>query len=143
MADLGKIKGLDSLVAKLRAKAAKEKKDGDVAVVVGYTQNYAVYVHEDLTKAHGAAFNVKHAAEIASGEEHTRGADQQAKFLERPARENRQEYAAIVEDALKKGKTLAQALLLAGLKLQRDSQQLVPIDTGLLRASAFTRLETK
>ena len=40
-----------------------------------------------------------------------------------------------------RGHVLAQALLAAGLRLQRESQMLVPIDTGNLRASAFTRLE--
>ena len=68
-------------------------------VVVGYTANYAVYVHENLEAAHGKAFNIKHAAAIeaaavdgrntvASGLFY-RGENQQAKFLERPAREAR------------------------------------------------------
>jgi hypothetical protein len=30
---------------------------------------------------------------------------------------------------------------LAGLRLQRESQLLVPVDTGALRASAFTAME--
>lgn len=68
-------------------------------VVVGYTANYAVYVHENLEAAHGKEFNVKHAAEIegamADGRDTVasglfyRGEQQQAKFLERPAREAR------------------------------------------------------
>lgn len=143
MADVVKIQGLESLVAKLRAKAASAAKDGDVSVVVGYTTEYAVWVHENLEAAHGQAFNVKHAAEIKAGLEHSRGPLQQAKFLEQPARENRADYAADVEKVVRAGKTLAQALLVAGLHLQRDSQELVPVDTGLLRASAFTRLEAK
>jgi hypothetical protein len=47
----------------------------------------------------------------------------------------------IVASAVKSGKTVAQALLLGGLFLQRKSQEIVPVDTGNLRASAFTRLE--
>jgi CRISPR/Cas system-associated exonuclease Cas4 (RecB family) len=39
------------------------------------------------------------------------------------------------------GATLAQGLMLAGLRLQRESQLLCPVDTGHLRSSAFTRLE--
>jgi len=83
-------------------------------VVVGYTANYAAYVHEDLSKAHGQEFNVKHRDEIAkagqwssnintkrttfklrgqagtaAGGMFPRGENQQAKFLESPARENR------------------------------------------------------
>lgn len=143
MAEVTAIKGLESLVAKLRAKAVKAAADGDVSVVVGYTQSYAAAVHENLLVTHGQAFNVKHAAEIKAGLEHSRGPTQQAKFLEQPARENRADYARDVETVVKAGKTLAQALLVAGLHLQRDSQELVPVDTGLLRASAFTRLEKK
>ena len=37
------------------------------------------------------------------------------------------------------GKRVAGAIKLAGLILQRESQKLVPVDTGNLKASAFTR----
>ena len=37
------------------------------------------------------------------------------------------------------GLKMALGLKAAGLKLQRDSQRLVPVDTGNLKASAFTR----
>ena len=47
----------------------------------------------------------------------------------------------MIKDALAHGQTTAQALLQAGLRLQRESQLLVPVDTGALKASAFTRLE--
>ncbi len=71
---------------------------------VGYTAAYAVFVHEDLTKAHGKDFNVKHADEIANpNRAHTvksgnfnRGDEQQAKFLERPMRDMRKELLEIV-----------------------------------------------
>lgn len=107
-------------------------------VRVVYKTDYAVYVHEDLTKAHGAAFNRKYARLIATrgrrlhkskkgrftkitarqqlrdkkgrftGRTSTdvikdpyfmRGEQQQAKFLEKPARENRGELIAVVRDA--------------------------------------------
>lgn len=65
-------------------------------VIVGYTANYAAFVHEDLTKAHGKDFNQKYATEIqaargtkrgtAQGGMFMRGNTQQAKFLEKPAR---------------------------------------------------------
>ena len=38
-------------------------------------------------------------------------------------------------------RTPAQALLAAGLRLQRESQARVPVDSGNLKASAYTRLE--
>lgn len=61
-------------------------------IVVFYNTEYAVYVHEDLTKKHGQAYNEAYGAE---GEK-LRGPDQQAKFLEKPAREKRQEILKIV-----------------------------------------------
>lgn len=100
----------------------------DSDIVVGYTASYAVYVHEDLTKTHGKAFNVKHADEIAkhgemstskTGREywkasdpqgrakgmwHPRGEDQQAKFLERPVRERRLDILKIVADEVRQVK---------------------------------------
>jgi len=82
-------------------------------IVVGYTAKYAVYVHEDLEKAHGEMFNIKHAQEIAAargtargtakGGMFRRGKGQQAKFLEKPARENRGEIIDIIKRNAKVG----------------------------------------
>lgn len=92
-------------------------------VIVGYQTDYAVYVHENLTA------------------NHPNGG--QAKYLEQPWRQNISRYHEIIREALRRGEPLVRALMLAGLQLQSDSQQLVPVDTGFLRASAFTRLEKK
>lgn len=90
-------------------------------IVVGYTQKYAVYVHEILTNHHPVG---------------------QAKFLEQPAREMNSsgEGSKIVKSVLQGGGTLEQALYTAGLELQRRSQQICPVDTGALKASAFTEI---
>lgn len=119
---MAKMENLEKLVAQLRKRAAqsKEQASGKVSVAVGYTQSYAIYVHEDLNARHPVG---------------------QAKFLEHPFRANRAKYTSLVHEAIQKGRTLAEALLLAGLALQRDSQLLVPVDTGALKNSAFTRLE--
>ena len=78
-------------------------------IVVGYTAEYAAYVHEDLQKLHGKWFNWKYRYEIriakerklkratAAGGMFKRGEDQQAKFLEKPAREKRPEILAIIK----------------------------------------------
>ncbi len=112
------ITGIKQLAAKLKARLENFKP----VVRVGYTQSYAVHVHENMETHHPVG---------------------QAKFLEQPARalSNDGTFAEIIKKALKSGKTLAKALLLCGLRLQRESQQLVPVDTGALKASAFTRLE--
>ena len=59
-------------------------------VRVGYTAEYAVYVHENLDAAHGAEYNAKYG-------EGLRGNNQQAKFLEQPARQ----YAAQIGDLVR------------------------------------------
>lgn len=120
MADLRHVRGIARLIAQLRARAAKARRDEKVSVVVGYTQSYAVYVHEDLTAHHPVG---------------------KAKYLTDPLRRLGKVLKGIVAEALARGKTLAQGLLLAGLRLQRESQMEVPVDTGALKSSAFTRLE--
>jgi len=89
-------------------------------VIVGYTQNYAIYVHENLEAHHPVG---------------------QAKYLEQPARALQRELGEIVVKAFKSTKNLEMALLVAGLRLQRASQELVPVDTGALKNSAFTAKE--
>ena len=94
------------------------------SVIVGYTASYALRVHEDLKAGHKKG--------------------KTAKFLEKPARElsNSGEIQRIVNTAVGNGASLEDGLLLAGLRIQRESQKIVPIDTGNLRASAFCRKES-
>ena len=98
-------------------------------VIIGYTALYAAYVHEDLNKAHGREFNIKYAELIATrplrkkrriaqrkkghtGREYLhsvesdpyfkRGENQQAKFIEKPARENRDKMLAMIANEMKR-----------------------------------------
>ena len=112
-----KVENLEKTVAWLRAKAAKAAKS-NVAVVVGFTAEYAIFVHENLEAVHLVG---------------------QAKFLEQPLRELKSELAGIVAKELKAGRTMAEALVKAGLRLQREAMKLCPVATDNLRASAFTR----
>ena len=149
---VSKILNVDRLLKKLRAIENKSKATHDGSVVVGYNAGYAVYVHEDMNKAHGAAYNAKYAAEIASGltpsgkvkkgwkGRTNRGADQQAKFLEKPVREMGRpggELAQIVTEQVTHGVPLVKALLVAGEALLRASQEIVPVETGNLKGSGF------
>jgi len=97
-------------------------KYGPVAtsVIVFYSANYALQVHENLTAHH------------VNGE---------AKYLERPAREKRVDISATVREATIATKDLEKGLIAGGLLLQRESQKLVPVDTGNLRGSADTKAE--
>ena len=118
---MGKVEGLKSLkanIAKRLRKATAGTKLGKASVVVGYTQQYAIYVHENLEAIHPIG---------------------NAKFLERPFRELEPKAAGIISQAIHNGASLPDALMLLGLRLQRESQEQVPIDTGALKGSAFTR----
>ena len=112
--------GAGRLIEKLRAMAARARKDSRVVGVVGYTQSYSVYVHEDLEAEHEVG---------------------KARYLIDPARRLSKELGRIIREAMSRGATLAQGILTACLRLQRESQKEVPVDTGALKGSAFTRLE--
>ena len=111
-----KLTGLDRLRQRLKEKKDKSGKPIEV-IVVGYTQSYALKVHEDLEMPH------------AQGK--------QAKYLEGPARQ----YTPEIVQIMRSDRDLAVGLLRAGLFLQRVSQEVVPVDTSALRASAFTSTE--
>lgn len=66
---------------RLSAFTRKEGKGTGTQVRVGYTANYAVFVHENLTARHKPG--------------------KQAKFLETPAREKRDEIAAIIANEIR------------------------------------------
>lgn len=122
---MANVTGADKVQAIIRKAREKAGSGPPPEVVVGYTQNYGIYVHENLQAAHRPPT--------------------QAKFLEQPARElgANGTFTRIIQAAMAKGATLEQALLLAGLRLQRESQKLCPVDTGALRGSAFTRLKER
>jgi len=75
-------------------------------IIVSYGSSacdYAIYVHENLEALHGERFNVAYADRIASATTPAqkkkwskRGPNQQAKFLEKPAREKKSEIIAII-----------------------------------------------
>lgn len=97
-----------------------EAKADQVTYVVGYTQRYALPVHERPTS--------KRSAEAGKSN----------KYLEGPARREEGNIARIVGEVYQQTKSMDDALMIAGLHLQRVSQEIVPIDTGALRTSAFT-----
>lgn len=115
-----KLLGLKKLLADLE-RVKKDYSKTEVEVIVGYSQTYAIYVHENLNASHKKG--------------------KQAKFLEAPARSMQGELGKTVASVFEKTKDFKKALLAAGYQLQRASQKLVPVDTGALKASAFTALK--
>lgn len=97
-------------------------------VRVSFTALYATTVHENLQVNYKVG---------------------QAKYLEQPARLLRDVLIQLMLDTFKKQrekkvpflKALETALLVTGLRLQREAQLLTPVDTGFLRNSAQTQVE--
>jgi hypothetical protein len=107
------LQGTQKVISKLRGMTLGGT--GTLSVRVSYNAPYSVFVHEDLTKYHAPPT--------------------QAKFVEQPARQLRQEMRDMVAKKLKQKRALDLALLAAGQLLYDASQLLVPVDTGLLKAS--------
>lgn len=130
------IKGLERAL-----RTARSPEPEKVSVIVGYTAGrYALYVHEMTPKdPHwGRPRRKPHKGDY--WDPPGRG---QPKYLERPARElfNSGALARIVTKQVKGGNTLEDGLVMAGLEIMRHSQEIVPVDTGNLKASATVRTE--
>lgn len=108
------------LKAVLKAFSEEMRKARPVTVSVGYTQAYALVVHERL------------------GVNHPTG---NAKYLEGPARRNAAEIRQTIHDTYARTRDMVKSVTYGGLLLQRLSQQECPVDTGALKNSAFTRVE--
>ena len=114
------IQNIERLQHKLEKLVDRYRSEGTPSVVVGYTANYAIYVHERQAR-------------------HSPG--KQSKFLEQPAREMGAEIGDTIALAVKRGVKLLPALYMGGVKLQTASERIVPVDTGNLRGSSFTARE--
>lgn len=112
-----KIEGLKRLERSLDAISIKGKKK--ITGTVGYDAPYGIFVHEDLEATH------------------TNG---KAKFLETPARTKQKAMSKIVATALGNKDSLDIALFRALKLLLTESQKLVPVDTGFLKASGFIEI---
>ncbi len=125
----------------------QSRKHNDVGVIVGYTASYALYVHESPGTLKGQPRGAKKGSKKGTYRGHYWDPQGRAipKFLEKPFREKQAELIDIIFRTTKalgiaKGNGLDRGLMLAGLNLQRASQELVPVDLGNLKSSAFTRL---
>ncbi len=115
-----KIEGAQKIVQALQARSLKAKKRLDVEV--GYDKEkapYAIYVHENLAVYHRVGM---------------------AKFLTIAVTLELPEVAKQIETDLKNKISLRRALWRAGRRIQNRSRQLVPVDTGNLRDSSYTKI---
>jgi hypothetical protein len=104
------------MLDKLREYCQKHKGPNQLILVVGYSQHYALEVHERTDIRHRVG---------------------QAKYLEQAARSSEKD----VVNMLRQPGELPDKMLKAGLLIQRRSQELVPVDTSALKASAFTAFQ--
>lgn len=151
-----KVEGLDRTFRSLGRKRNGAK---NAAVTVGYKGEYALPLHENVemkwrglprdrsARAQGANVNDRI---VYTGYKPNKklglfwGPSGQAKFLEQPARQYKDDMAAIARKVLRqKGATMVQALTMAGMFLQRKSMELVPRDTSALYSSAFTEVDMR
>jgi hypothetical protein len=109
--------GTKKVVAAIQERSLKGRKDARVDV--GYSAPYATFQHENLLYNHPVG---------------------RAKFLEEPARVYSHIIADIVKQNLQNKESLETAVLRAGNWLLSVSQQIVPVDTGALRASGYVKL---
>lgn len=103
--DLGHLKG-SGFVRKTKGTRAS------TVVTVGYTADYAVFVHENEKAAHGEEYNRKYAEQIRKAKDRRkkgtkasvrpRGPGQKAKFLEDPAVRNRKKVLLFILEEVSK-----------------------------------------
>lgn len=114
-----RISGIEALEQRLKEMAKAAKADD---VIVGYTQDYAVYVHEMTWLQHKPG--------------------KEAKYLETPARRLARELFRVILNTFRSSGDFQKALLVAGMRLQGESQKIVPRDTSALAFSAYTAKES-
>ena len=137
MANTIHISGVTELSAKLNKRKLEAVMASRAEVRVGYTANYALWVHE----MKGMKLKGQPRPKPKKGKYWDPQGRAQPKFLETPTRNliNSGELKTLISTAYKGGAKLEQALYIAGLRIQRESQLMVPVDTGNLKGSAFTR----
>jgi len=120
-----KIHGLEKALNKLRKhtdRLNQSKANKETRCFIGYTQDYAIYVHEiPDPPVHHPTGNWK--------------------FLEHPKKRMARILQEEIKRVYKQTQDIGLALTTAGLGLQRASQLEVPVDLGALKLSAYTALE--
>lgn len=130
-----KVYGLEKVMKRFQREMQEAAGDGvRVEGMVGYRAPYAIYVHENL--------EIDHPLHV-DGSGSVRDCGGQAKFLEIPAREMLPTISAEIAKFKRQKKGLKYSIRMLLLKLLIKSQKLVPVDTGRLKASGFTKLTVR
>jgi len=120
MANTVQVLGIQKVIAALRKEGVKKAKTTE-GYTVGFTQRYALVVHETNRKYRVGAW----------------------KYLEIPTRQlsNSGELAAVVRQTVKSTGSITIGLKFAALRIQREatdrSNNFVPVASGALRGSVY------
>lgn len=125
-----KVKGVDRLKVALTKHGNKVRKETKNRFVVGFAAPYAKYVHENVEmKLKGQP--------RPSGIGVYWGPHGQAKFLEEPARTMRKQIAARIVEVTRNTKSINRGLYSGAVLLRDEAKERVPVEYGVLKASAF------
>lgn len=117
--NMAKVSGLNRIIKLLERLRKQSKTKYRASVTVGFTQSYALPVHEMVMWKHRVG---------------------QAKYLTVPLQAMKSQLRIDAISMITGGAKVSTALLVLGLQVQRAAQKLTPVDTGALKASAFTSL---
>lgn len=131
-----KISGLSNIKKMLERRKRKVESELKHHVVVGYSAPYAVYVHENMEmKLEGeprpSGIGVYWGRPTAPG---------QSKFLEEPARTKAKLIGVRTAQVAKSTGSIIRALKAGGNLLKTESQNLVPVEYGDLKDSAYVEV---
>lgn len=116
---MAKVSNVNRIINALKRLRKLSKTQYRASVTVGFTQNYALPVHEMVLWKHRVG---------------------QAKYLQMPLKMLKNQLRLDAISMVRSGNKVSTVLLILGLRVQRAAQKLTPVDTGALRASAFTCL---
>jgi hypothetical protein len=138
MAKKSELKGVPQVAAfiKQQRRRVSGQFGHNVVTQVVYKAPYAMYVHENLEMKLRGQPRPSGIGVYWGTPSGSRG---QSKYLEQPFRENKAKLLNMVRQALKKKKTLKEATRIAAEWLLKQSQKLVPVEYGKLKASGFVK----
>lgn len=111
-----KIEGLERVNRMIQRSINRVKPFEELQTEIGYTQTYALIVHEDLEVYHPYG---------------------QAKYLEMPSRRYRSNIYKVIAAGLGRGLSFQKSLLEGCEFLRQTAIPFTPIDTGALRLSTY------
>lgn len=113
------ITGVDKLREQMSSRIQKATKLSKAVGYVGYSAEYANYVHENMEAFHRVG---------------------QAKYLTTAINKFLPKMTNMLKEELKDGGDPKAAIQKVLLAIKYESQKLVPVDTGFLRSSAYTKV---